>query len=264
MDHSKVIGAGVIIFLFGIIVLALPKILDFVLAQQERIERFGSVIRRFKYDRLVPWVDKIPVSADVMTGSRLIFILLSLGCFKFAYLHHWLAQCILPLFTIGWATDYLDGLKAEAETKQRGYATAHGKYFDPCVDMLCFTVLSIGLQAYYPSRIILWFGLALVTRTILFIVVLLGRLWSKRWRERLQSNILPKTITGEVKAALIAFSFVLILLRPENEIHQFWAQRVLVIAIIFEAASLGYLAKRALRDLTRPTLPLAKEKTGRP
>lgn len=263
---STLVSGGVVIFLALIVMVSYSRILDFLLRQQEAIERFGDRARRFKYQRLVPWVGRLPVSADFLTLSRLWLIGGSLICFVLHAEHAWLGPFVIPLFSLGWFTDYLDGLVAEAEAQpqRRGHATAHGKYLDPCVDMVCFALMGAVLQPHYPGWIMLGFAGAILARTLLFLVLMLGRLSSQHWRQRLPSTILPKTITGEVKAAMIAVSFGLVLFGPTNATHLFWSRWMLVIAIIFEAASLGYLIKYAHQKLSwkPPVLAVVPQKTG--
>lgn len=215
----------------------------------DRIEQFGDIMRRFKYRRLVPWVDRIPIPANVMTGSRPLFIVASLYSF-----HHSWPIAALVLFTIGWLTDYFDGIRAYAEQQRRGgRPTRYGKYFDPAMDMLCFLMMGFDLRGSYPPIVIstfLW--VAIVARLGLFGVLFCGRLLFRRWRDRVRSYLLEKTLTGEIKAAFIAVSFGLVLLQAVAPVGLVWAHRFLAAAIISEVMALCYLTWRASRRIFGP------------
>lgn len=259
---NTLVTVGVQIFLTAILIVNLPRMLSFLQAQHDMVERrFGDRVRQFKYDCLVPWVDRIiPVSADVITLSRLLFVGGSLICF-----HLDILPAVMPLYITGWTTDYLDGLKAYAETQRRGQATPHGKYLDPSVDMLCFACQAFALNTYYTSNVMWCFIGAIGARTLLFVSLLCGRLLFESWRHKMSSGILPKTITGEVKAALIAFSFGLVLFDRQNQVSLLWANRLLVLAVVFEGLTLSYLVHRAIRgDFAQRqlTLIVSPQKTG--
>ncbi|MEK7637338.1 MAG: CDP-alcohol phosphatidyltransferase family protein [Patescibacteria group bacterium] len=264
LNSGSWVTIGVILFLCFIVARAaakfLPGLVRSLLAKQDLVERYGWAGRAFKYQRLVPWVDRIPISADQMTWLRLGLVGGSLLCFRFQ-----LDPYILPLYIIGWLTDYTDGLKAGAEERRRGRPTRHGKYLDPTIDLICFTLMAVVLGPYYPRRLLIAFAVAIGARVLLFAVILVGRLCRPTWRRRLSSNILPKTITGEAKAAFIAVSFGLIMFSRTDPTNLFWAGRLLTMAIVLEGFSLTHLARQAWRSIYgRPQLSIvpADDRTG--
>lgn len=247
----------VYVFLLVIAVINAPRIFAWLASQQDAIERYGRALRRFKYQRLVPWIDRLPLSADALTWSRLLLVGTSLLFFRLEVFTPW----VVPLFVVGWTTDYLDGLKAHAEALRRGRETLHGRYLDPAIDMTCFGLMVFALGEYYPDRVMIWFIGAIATRLLLFGLLLLQQRHLTSWRQRLSVSILPKSITGEVKAAIIAVSFGLIISDPTGPTGLAWASRLLVLAIIFEAVTLIHLTRTAIRRPRLAVIDLPR-KTG--
>ncbi len=248
LDHVIIISIS-LLFVFFLINKA-PKIVDELAKRHDAFERYGDTIRDFKYRRLVPFVDRIPVSANVLTGSRPMLIWLSMYCFRH---HFWLGFTLAP-YVLGWLTDYLDGLKARAEHGRKRLLlgskykeTVFGKYFDPFADMLAFALQTVYCWHSYPPAVIMAFSGALIARTMLFGILLFQRRRSVSLRERLKSDILPKTISGEMKAGIIAISFSLVIIGPDNANALAWASRLLVLAVIVEAVTLTYLVRVAIR-----------------
>lgn len=230
-----------------------------ILAVFAWLAKVGEGIRQFKDDRLESWVDKIPLSADTMTTLRFVAVGISLDRF-IARQPDW----AIGAFAIGWLLDLFDGLKASAETKRRGHPTKHGKYFDPTVDLLCFTMMIIVLGRWYPSWLIVSFAGGLGLRIALFLIIVTGRrFWG--WAQRLPSDILPHSIAGQFKTVFATLSFGLVLLVGDRHTNLAWASWLLALATGLEMISLPQLGRRVWRDVYgRPKLALVPDmkKTG--
>lgn len=206
----------------------------------------GRRLRQLKDDRFEQWVDHwMPFTADMMTTLRLVFIGLSIAFFQDQK-----PDWAITFFTLGWVFDLTDGLKAAAETKRRGYPTKHGKYFDPIVDIICFAGLTWWLAPSYPRRLIAWFVIGLLMRSIMFLIIVAGRRWWG-WKDRLASDILPHSIAGQFKTVFAALSFGLILLVDNPPTNLIWATWLLGAAAILENLSFVELGRGLLRDLNR-------------
>lgn len=211
----------------------------------------GLVLRNFKYQRLVPYVGRLPISANVLTALRPVLIWLSMYCFRHQF---WLGFILTP-YILGWSTDYFDGLKARAEQTRERQAIGIGKYkpsvlgqyLDPIADMISITVMTISCWSFYPLVVIIGFTGAIIARTVLFAILLFNRRHKPTWRQRFTSDILPKTISGEMKAGIITMSFFLVIGWSHHTGVMIWASRLLVLAIIVEAVTLSYLVRTAVR-----------------
>lgn len=242
-----------------------PRALYWLARQHDAFEQSGDRLRDFKYQRLVPLVGRLPISANVLTLLRPLLIWLSIFCFQ----HQFWPGFILAPYVLGWSTDYLDGLKARAEEDRKRQVTGNGKYkpsaigkyLDPFADMVAMAFMTIGCWYHYPRAIIIAFAGAIIARTILFGILLFNRRHKPTWRQRFSSDILPKTISGEMKAGIIAMSFFLVLGWSNNATAVAWGSRLLVLAIIVEVVTLSYLVRTAIR-MARMKVVEPLKKTG--
>ncbi len=213
-----------------------------------QLDDFGQRVRRFKYTRLVPWVGRLPFSANAITISRPFFIGMSLYCFH----HEWTALSV-GLYTLGWLTDYIDGIKAYAEQlEQDGIPSTYGKYWDPGMDMVSCILLGIILHQYYMYGVGLLFLGTVTLRISLTAVLVIGRRRSRHWRNRLNADVMDKTLTGEIKAAGIAVSFGLVLLKGTIPQGVLWSLGLLSGAILIEVVTLVHLMWMAKQKIYGP------------
>lgn len=210
-----------------------------------QIDHLGRRVRAWKDSRLQSYVDRIPISADVMTVSRLAAVGASL--WQSELQHTLLAG---TLFGTAWILDLFDGLKAQAEQRRRGHPTPWGKYLDPGIDIACFLIMAIGLRDRFPTSIVCSFALLICLRVLLFGAILVARL-SPRWRLRIPSTILPESIAGKFKTVFVALAFGLVIIAPHTRILVQVAIPLLVIACVLEFISLaqqGWRIKQRLRQ----------------
>ena len=218
------------------------------------IDRYAQILNKFKDRRLEPWVDKIPIPADVMTALRLLGIGISLWMFHQKQFHQ-----AIWWFIIGWLFDFLDGLKARAKAKRCGHPTRYGKYLDPIVDWLCMIGIAILLGPSYPAWLIDLFGACLVARGVLFTIIMIGRRFSS-WKSRLPSDILPETMAGRFKTVFVALSAGLVIMRAAAPTDLAWPWALLGIATGLEIISLIQQSRRVRCQLSTPKLVVLDNK----
>lgn len=238
-----------LIIIIGII--AVPRYFQQINQAVRWANRVGCHLRKYKDVVLEKWLAPIPISANLITLSRPVFICFGLRCFTH---EQYLIATLLN--TVGWFTDLLDGAKARADEKRTGRKSKYGGAFDVGVDIICFVATLIVLHTLYSSWLLIAFSAAIGLRLLLFLIYQFGR-WLWGWSKFLPFIILPASFAGQFKTTFVAASIGLIIINPTGQTNLFWAGALLLIATALELCSLTELSLFVWRKIYRPqTTPL--------